>query len=123
MDLPDDLFKVDEVSYDWLFPRVAAAVHHGGAGTTGASLKAGTPTIIVPFFADQPFWGARVASLGAGPRPIPRARLSVERLVGAIRQATIDAEMGERARLLGKKIRAEDGVVRAVEAFHHHVRA
>lgn len=121
-DLPDDLFKVEEVPYDWLFPRVAAAVHHGGAGTTALSLRAGTPSVVVPFFTDQSFWGARVAGLGAGPRPIPRARLSTERLTAAILQATTDARMGEQARMLGEKIRAEDGVARAVEAFHRNVR-
>ena len=120
-DLPDELFKVEEVHHDWLFPRVAAAVHHGGAGTTAASLRAGTPTVVVPFFADQSFWGARVAGLGVGPPPIPRARLSAERLTEAIRQATTDAEMIERARSLGEKIRAEDGVKRAVDAFHRLV--
>ena len=116
-DLPDDLFEVGEVPHDWLFPRVAAAVHHGGAGTTAASLRAGTPTVIVPHFADQFFWGARVAGLGAGPRPAPRAKLTAERLADAIRRATGDAGMRERARSLGEKIRAENGVERAVEAF------
>ncbi|HET7479304.1 MAG TPA: glycosyltransferase [Rubrobacteraceae bacterium] len=116
-DLPDEVFKVSEVPHDWLFPRVTAAAHHGGAGTTAASLRAGVPTIVVPFFADQSFWGARVAGLGVGPRPIPRARLTAERLAAAIHQAG-DAGMRRRARELGEKIRAEDGVARAVEAFH-----
>lgn len=120
-DLPDDLFKVEEVPYGWLFPRVAAAVHHGGAGTMALSSRAGIPTIVVPFFADQSFWGARVAGLGVGPRPIPRAKLSVERLAGAIRQATTDAGMMEKARLLGERIRAENGIQRAVDAFHRLV--
>ena len=116
-ELPDDLFEVGEVPHDWLFPRVAAAVHHGGAGTTAASLRAGTPTVIVPHFADQFFWGARVAGLGAGPRPVPRAKLTAERLAEAIRRATGDARVRECARSLGEKIRAENGVERAVEAF------
>jgi UDP:flavonoid glycosyltransferase YjiC (YdhE family) len=85
-------------------------------------LRAGTPTIVVPFISDQSFWGARVAGLDAGPRPVPRARLSAERLAAAILQATTDSRMGERAQILGEKIRAEDGVARAVEAFHRHVR-
>ena len=120
-DLPDEVFKVEEVPHDWLFPRVVAAVHHGGAGTTAASLRARVPTIVVPFFADQSFWGARVAGLGVGPSPIPRKKLSAELLAGAIRQATTDVGMRKRARLLGEKIRTEDGVGRAVEAFHLHV--
>ena len=117
VDLPDTVFKVDEVPYDWLFPRVRAAVHHGGAGTTAASLRAGAPTVVVPFLADQSFWGARVASLGVGPRPIPQARLSPERLAAALEE-TRDSRMRKRVRVLGEKIQAEDGVARAVEAFH-----
>ncbi len=120
-DLPDEVFEVEEVPHDWLFGQAAAAVHHGGAGTTAASLRAGIPTVVVPHFADQSFWGARVAGLGAGPRPIPRARLSAERLAEAIRRATGDAGIRERARSLGESIRAEKGVERAVEAFERYV--
>jgi UDP:flavonoid glycosyltransferase YjiC (YdhE family) len=119
-DLPDTVFKANEVPYDWLFPRVRAAVHHGGAGTTAASLRAGAPTVVVPFFTDQSFWGARVASLGVGARPIPQAKLSADRLAAALEE-TRGAGMRERARVLGEKIQAEDGVARAVEAFHRFV--
>jgi UDP:flavonoid glycosyltransferase YjiC (YdhE family) len=119
-DLPDTVFKANEVPYDWLFPRVRAAVHHGGAGTTAASLRAGAPTVVVPFFTDQSFWGARVASLGVGAHPIPQAKLSADRLAAALEE-TRGAGMRERARVLGEKIRAEDGVARAVEAFHRFV--
>ncbi len=69
-DLPDDVFKVDALPHDWLFPRMAAVVHHGGSGTTAAGLRAGIPTVIIPVFGDQPFWGQRVFELGAGPAPI-----------------------------------------------------
>lgn len=113
--LPDDILVVDEVPHQWLFPRVAAAVHHGGAGTTAASLRAGTPTVVVPFFADQTFWGARVAGLGVGPRPISRRKLTVSNLAEAIRYATTDRDVVNRARLLGQAIRGEDGVANAVE--------
>jgi len=116
-DLPDKVFKVDEVPHDWLFERVAAAVHHGGAGTTAASLRAGAPTVTVPFLADQSFWGSRVAALGAGPPPIPRSQLSAESLAQAIHQ-TEDSRMRERARMLGAGIQDENGVGRAVEEFH-----
>lgn len=117
-DLPDEVFMADEVPHDWLFARVAAAVHHGGAGTTAASLRAGIPTVVVPFFADQSFWGARVAGLEVGPRPIPRSKLSVVRLAAAIQQATTDASKRERARLLGQRIQSENGVEKAVNALH-----
>lgn len=119
-DLPDEVFMVGEVPHDWLFPRVAAAVHHGGAGTTAASLRAGAPAVVVPFLADQNFWGARLAGLGVGPRPIPRSKLTAERLAAALDE-TKDAGMHERARAMGENIRAEDGVARAIEAFHRFV--
>jgi len=105
----DDVYVADEVPHEWLFPRVAAVVHHGGAGTTGAGLRAGVPSIVVPHGADQPFWGRRVAELGVGPRPIPRARLTVPALAHALGQALGDAAMCARAAALGEQLRAEDG--------------
>ena len=105
---------VDSVPFSWLFPRVAAVVHHGGAGTTSAGLRAGVPSIVIPFFADQPFWGQRVAALGVGPAPIPRKKLTAERLAQAIHTAVTDQAMRQRAADLGVKIQAEDGVARAV---------
>jgi sterol 3beta-glucosyltransferase len=113
-DLPDSVLMVDGVPYSWLFPRVAAVVHHGGAGTTSAGLKAGVPSVVVPFFGDQPYWGQRVADLGVGPAPIPRKKLTVERLAQAIQTAVTDQAMRGRAAELGTKIRAEDGIGRAV---------
>jgi sterol 3beta-glucosyltransferase len=117
----DRVFAIESVPHDWLFPRVAAVVHHGGAGTTAAGLRAGRPTIIVPFMADQPFWGRAVARLGVGPQPIPRQRLTVERLAGAIRRVVNDTEMQTRAAELGAKLRVEDGVSTAVEALNRFV--
>jgi len=119
-DLPDTVFRVGDVPYDWLFERVKATVHHGGAGTTSESLRAGIPTVVVPFFADQPFWGWRVAELGVGPEPISRRSLRVERLANAIRRATSDRDMQARAGALGRRIRGENGIERAVEAFGFH---
>jgi sterol 3beta-glucosyltransferase len=113
-DLPDTVFRLDEAPHDWLFPRVAAVVHHGGAGTTAAGLRAGRPTVVVPFFGDQPYWGARVRALGVGPAPIPQKKLTAERLAGAVRAATTDPAITRNADALGRKIRAEDGVAEAV---------
>jgi sterol 3beta-glucosyltransferase len=113
----DDLFVAEALPYDWLFPRVAAVVHHGGAGTTGLALQAGVPAIVVPFTVDQPFWGSRVAALGVGPTPIPRKRLTQEGLADALRRTVADEAMRARAAALGERIRAEDGVAAAVEIF------
>jgi len=121
-DLPDTVFRVEDVPHDWLFERVKAAIHHGGAGTTSASLRAGVPTLVVPFFADQPFWGWRVAELGVGPEPISHRSLGVEQLAGAIRRLISDREMQARAAAMGRRIRSENGIERAVEAFDLHAR-
>jgi sterol 3beta-glucosyltransferase len=120
-DLPDEVFKIESVPHDWLFPRMAAVVHHGGAGTTADGLRAGIPSILIPFNSDQPYWGRRVAELGVGPKPIPRRRLSVERLAAAIIAATNDHDMQRRATALGQRIRAENGAAKAVEIVFRHL--
>jgi UDP:flavonoid glycosyltransferase YjiC (YdhE family) len=120
-DSSDNVFVIRSVPFDWLFPRMAAVVHHGGAGTTAAGLRAGVPSVVVPFFMDQPFWGQRVADLGVGPRPIPIKRLSVERLAAGITTAITDQEVQKRAGVLGKRICAEDGVSRAVEVIDRYL--
>ncbi|MBC8171460.1 MAG: glycosyltransferase family 1 protein, partial [Anaerolineae bacterium] len=89
--LPDTVYMLKAVPHSWLFPQMAAVVHHGGAGTTAAGLQAGVPSIIVPFFGDQPFWGQRVAALGVGTAPIPRKNLTAEKLAQAITAAVGDA--------------------------------
>lgn len=113
-DAPDNVLLIKGAPHDWLFPQMAAVVHHGGAGTTGAGLRAGKPTVIVPAGGDQPFWGRRVFELGAGTKPIPRQRLTAEKLAEAIRTAVSDTTMRQRAAALGEAIRAEDGVGNAV---------
>ena len=113
--LPDSVLMIDSVPHSWLFPRVQAVIHHGGAGTTAAGLSAGKPSIVVPFHGDQPFWGRLIAGLGVGPKPIPRKKLSTEQLAKAIQEVVTNQEMRERAANLGSKIRAEDGIARAIE--------
>ena len=112
--LPETVFKLEAAPHDWLFERVSAVVHHGGAGTTAAGLRAGKPTIICPFMADQPFWGSRVAALGVGSEPIPQKKLTAAKLSAAIEQVLGDAALQQHATALGQKISAEDGVGRAV---------
>jgi sterol 3beta-glucosyltransferase len=119
--LPDGVIAVDPLPFDWLFPRLAAAVHHGGAGTTAAALRAGVPSVVVPAIADQPFWARRVQALGVGPAPIPRSRLSAERLADAIRVATTDAGVRRRAAALALRIAGEDGGGAAVAAFERQI--
>jgi sterol 3beta-glucosyltransferase len=118
---PEGVFVLDAAPHDWLFPRVAAIVHHGGAGTTGAALRAGKPSIICPFVGDQHFWGRRVAVLGVGPAPIPQRKLTAGRLAEAIRIAVSDDGMRERAATLGEVIRREDGVECAIEHINRHL--
>jgi UDP:flavonoid glycosyltransferase YjiC (YdhE family) len=113
-DLPASVYMLDAAPFSWLFPRVAAVVHHGGAGTTAAGLRAGVPSVVIPFFADQFFWAQRVYDLGVGPQPIRRRQLTVDRLARALHTATADAAVRQRAAALGATIRAEDGVARAV---------
>jgi sterol 3beta-glucosyltransferase len=105
----DHIHVIDSAPHDALFALVEAAVHHGGAGTTAASLRAGLPTIICPFFGDQPFWGRRVAALGAGPAPIPIGKLTVEGLVRSLK-ATDDPRMRGRALTLAAGIARDHGV-------------
>ena len=112
--LASHVLSVDSVPHSWLLPRVSAAVHHGGAGVTGAVLRAGLPSVIVPIFGDQPFWGERVFALGAGPRPIPARALTADSLASAL-SLTSGMEMRRRAADLGARIAKEDGVGRAVE--------
>jgi sterol 3beta-glucosyltransferase len=119
--LPGNVLAVGSVPHEWLFPRVAAVVHHGGAGTTAAGLRAGRPTVITPFFADQGFWGRRVHALGVGPRPVPFPRITAEWLADAIDEAVRSPEMRGRARDLGARLREEQGVEQAVAAFERIV--
>jgi UDP:flavonoid glycosyltransferase YjiC (YdhE family) len=93
LELPKDVFLLDYAPHSWLFPRMAAVVHHGGAGTTAAGLRAGVPSIVVPILADQPYWGKRVYELGVGAKPIPRGQLTAENLAAAIQEATSNRAM------------------------------
>lgn len=105
---------VAAVPHGWLFPRMAAVVHHGGSGTTHMGLRHGRPTLVCPLLGDQPFWGRRVAALGAGPPPIPLRRLTAERLAAAITDLCGRPGYRRRAEELGRAIRSEDGVAEAV---------
>jgi sterol 3beta-glucosyltransferase len=119
-DLPGHVFKIDYAPYGWLFPQMAAVIHHGGSGTTAFGLRAGVPSLIVPFVFDQFYWGKRIFTLGVGPEPIPHRQLSVTGLAEALTIATTDTSMGQRAAALGEKICAENGIKKTLEIFSRH---
>ena len=113
--LSDSVLFIEAAPHDWLFPQVNAVVHHGGCGTTHAGLRAGKPSIICPFFGDQPFWGRHVERLGVGPSPVPQGKMTVDRLCRAIDTAMNDPAMRENAVALGSRLAMEDGTSNAVE--------
>ena len=117
-DIPDSVYITGSIPHSWLFPRVTAVVHHGGASTTAAGLRAGIPSIVIPFFGDQPFWGKLVADLGVGTKPIPRQRLSAEKLARAIHEVVTNEDMRQRASKLGKQIQTENGIESAVTVIN-----
>jgi UDP:flavonoid glycosyltransferase YjiC (YdhE family) len=117
------VYFVESVPHDWLLPQTVAVVHHGGAGTTAAGIRAGVPSILVPTGADQRLWAYRVEALGIGPSPIPRSQLTAERLAHAITQAVTDQAMRQRAANLGETIRSENGVGEAVRIICQYIGA
>ncbi|XP_020680991.1 sterol 3-beta-glucosyltransferase UGT80A2-like isoform X2 [Dendrobium catenatum] len=122
-DLPEpkeSVYLLDNVPHDWLFLHCKAVIHHGGAGTTAAGLKAACPTTVVPFFGDQPFWGEQVHARGVGPDPIPVEQFTLPKLVDAIK-FMLNSQVKERAIDLAKAMQSEDGVAGAVHAFLRHL--
>ncbi|EXJ80823.1 hypothetical protein A1O3_07107 [Capronia epimyces CBS 606.96] len=120
LSIPEGVLMLGNCPHDWLFKHVSCVVHHGGAGTTSAGILAGKPTVVVPFFGDQPFWGSMVARAGAGPAPIPYKNLTADKLAESIKEA-LKPESLERAKDLSMKIKAEDGTGAGAESFHKHL--
>ncbi|CCH45812.1 sterol 3beta-glucosyltransferase [Wickerhamomyces ciferrii] len=118
IELPYEVFNSGSLPHDWLFPQIDAAVHHGGSGTTGATLRAGLPTIIKPFFADQFFYANRVEDIGAG---IGLKKLNVKTLSKALKEATTNIRMINKAKIIGEKIRKENGVTNAIETIYREL--
>ncbi len=115
------VFFTDFVPHDWLFPRMQAVVHHGGAGTTASGLRHGKPTLIIPFGGDQAFWGSRVFRLGCGPRPIARERITVSRLSSALLDLTSRVSYRTAADALGKKLAEEHGIRIACDMIEQEI--
>ena len=119
--IPEGCYMLGNCPHDWLFKRVSCVVHHGGAGTTAAGISAGKPTVVVPFFGDQPFWGAMCARAGAGPLPIAYKDLTAEKLASQIREA-LKPESLTRAKELSEKIAKEKGTEAGADSFHKQLR-
>ena len=109
-----DLLYLESTPHDWLLPRCKLVIHHGGAGTTAAGLRAGIPNIVIPFMGDQPFWGERIHAIGAGPKPILIKDLSIEKLSQAIVESEKQS-FSERAKLIAQHIATEDGTGETVK--------
>ncbi|MQA17839.1 MAG: glycosyltransferase, partial [Pseudonocardiaceae bacterium] len=116
-----DVLMVEQAPHDWLFSRVDAVVHHGGAGTVAAAAASGRPQVICPFLGDQPFWARQARIAGIAPEPIPQRRLASDRLASAIRE-TLDRRADTAAKL-GELIRAEDGTGNAIQELDRLCRA
>jgi sterol 3beta-glucosyltransferase len=114
-----EILYLDAVHHPWLLPRCKAIIHHGGAGTTSAGLHAGIPNIVIPFMADQPFWGNRVHALGVGPKPIPVRKLSIENLTKAIVESETHI-IREQAQFFGQELRRENGVANSIERIENY---
>jgi sterol 3beta-glucosyltransferase len=114
-----EIFCIDSVPHQWLLPHCKMIIHHGGAGTTSAGLQAGIPNIVIPHTADQPFWGNRVYAIGAGPKPIPVKKLSVENLARAI-LATNDPMIRNHVQSIRDRLRSENGVGAAVNLIEEY---
>jgi len=123
LSVPESVHVLDSAPHSWLFTRMAAVVHHGGAGTTAEGLRAGVPALILPFAVDQAFWGKRIKSLGVGPEPIPQKKLTADGLAQAIHSAVNQPAIRQRAADLGAAIRAEDGVGKALRLIQQYLGA
>jgi sterol 3beta-glucosyltransferase len=114
----DDILTIGEVPHSALFPRMAAVVHHCGAGTTAAGLRAGVPAVPVPIQFDEGFWAARLVLAGVAPAVLPLRRLTADSLASALVRAVREPAYRERAQDLGARIRAEDGVAPVLDAVN-----
>jgi sterol 3beta-glucosyltransferase len=121
--LPETMLSVGHVPHASLLPRVAGLVHHGGAGSTAAALRAGVPTVVVPHNGDQPIWGQLAHELGCAARPIPYRELTSERLADAIRQVSTQPAFSAASRRLSGRVQAETGTVTACELIEEMVAA
>lgn len=121
--LPDSILQVDDIAHQWLFPHMAAIVHHGGAGTTAAALYSGVPSVVVPFGGDQQHWGRILVQRGLSPQVLPVDKLTAGSLARAIWVAVNDRDLQQRAKSFGESIHRENGVTRAIEIVDQYFRS
>jgi sterol 3beta-glucosyltransferase len=119
-DAPENVFFADYVPHDWLFSRGMCVVHHGGAGTTHAAVRSGVPSIVIAFIADQPYFASNLKRLGIAPKMLWHFRLSPKRLSKRIRQVASDQQMQNRAKEIGKQLRSENGLDKALQIIEAH---
>jgi hypothetical protein len=117
--IPDNIHMLENTPHDWLFAKVSAVVHHGGAGTTAIGLFHGKPTMVVPFFGDQAFWGSMISNANAGPPPVPYKELTVENLAEGIKTLLCE-DCQKAAKDISRRIKEEDGdgANNAVRSFY-----
>jgi UDP:flavonoid glycosyltransferase YjiC (YdhE family) len=115
-EIPENIYMLGDCPHDWLFTKVSCVIHHGGAGTTAIGIALGKPTVVVPFFGDQPFWGGMVFRAGAGPKPVAFKKMTTESLTESIRFALKPETLG-RAQELGAQIQDEDGAAEGARQF------
>lgn len=118
IEIPEGVFLLGNVPHDWLFQYVSAVVHHGGAGTTAIGIAMGKPTVVVPFFGDQPFWGAMIYKAGAGPEPVPFKKMTEETLADSISTA-LGPDIQIAVKEMSSKIANENGAEDAAVSFHN----
>ncbi|EGW34416.1 uncharacterized protein SPAPADRAFT_149258 [Spathaspora passalidarum NRRL Y-27907] len=115
IELPKEIFNSGNIPHDWLFPRIDAAIHHGGSGTTGATVRAGCPSVIKPFFGDQFFYATQIEDLGVG---LSLKKLTAKSLTKAIVSVTTDSAIIDKCKKLASKMSKEHGVLSAIEAIY-----
>ncbi|MEU1129977.1 glycosyltransferase [Streptomyces sp. NPDC005900] len=120
-DMPDDVFRAGEMDYSWLFPRTAAVIHHGGPGTVAEVLRAGVPNVVLPCFADHPYWAARLLEMGVSSQPVPLTKLTQELLDHSVSTVLGDPRIAERAAALGPRIVGDRGVETTCELIEGYV--